>query len=462
MSLVALPVYATLPRIALDPLSEGEIVSPVVISNAGDGSHRLFVADQRGTIHVFQNGNLLATPFLDIGSKLVTERNNFDERGLLGLAFHPNFGQSGVAGEDKFYVYYSAPSPNSPGPATDPVDHQSVIAEYSVTGPGSNLADVASERILLTFDQPQFNHNAGHLEFGPDGLLYVMTGDGGGGGDNEPGHTGGAMGDPMGGLGNAQDRSKLLGKVLRIDVDGNNGPGGEYGIPATNPFVGEAGVREEIYAYGLRNPFRGTFDGDRLIVADVGQGLVEEVNIIQPGGNFGWRIKEGTFDFDNTVLPNPNVPLIDPIAEYAHPNANIGLPELGISVTGGIVYRGSASPQLEGAYLFGDFSNAFAPANGVLLALEESSPGVFDPQVQVLDVVGGNPLGQYVLTFGRDENGEVYVATKTALAASGTDNGMPTGAIYRVAAIPEPTALILATLAMTVYCLYVRTGRYRL
>lgn len=458
--LFAVPAYAVLPRIALQPISQGEIVSPVEIANAGDGSDRLFVADQRGTIHIFQNGSLLPAPFLDIASQLVPERAGFDERGLLGLAFHPNFGQTGVTGADKFYVYYSAPSPNSPGPADNPIDHQSVISEFSVTGPGSNAADPNSERVLLTFNEPQFNHNAGHLEFGPDGLLYIQAGDGGGGGDDEPGHTGGGVGDPTGGLGNAQDRSKLLGKVLRIDVDGNNGPGGQYGIPATNPFVGEAGVREEIYAYGLRNPFRGTFDGDRFIIADVGQGDVEEINIIEPGGNYGWRIKEGTFDFDNTVAPDPDVSLIDPIAEYAHPGSNIGIPEFGISVTGGIVYRGSESPQLEGTYLFGDFSTGFAPANGVLLALEESSPGVFDPNVQLLDVVGGNPIGQYVLTFGRDESGEVYVATKTALAPSGTDDGMPTGAIYRIVAIPEPATLLLSALVVLAVSACRRLWRY--
>ncbi|MCO6046022.1 PQQ-dependent sugar dehydrogenase [Aeoliella sp. ICT_H6.2] len=438
---------AQLPRIALEPVSVGEIVTPVGIANAGDGSNRLFVTDQRGTIHVIQDGSLLPTPFLDIESRLVDERPGFDERGLLGLAFHPNFGEVGEDGSDKFYVYYSAPSASS-GTEDSPINHQSVVAEYAVSS-DANVADFASERILMTFDEPQFNHNAGYLGFGPDNMLYITTGDGGGGGDDEPGHTGGGEGDPTGGLGNAQDRSKLLGKVLRIDVGGNNGPGGEYGIPNDNPFVGESGVREEIWAYGLRNPWRATFDGDRLIVADVGQNLIEEVNLIEKGGNYGWRIKEGTFDFDATVSPSPVVPLIDPIAQYTRNSAGgaaTGLKQIGISVTGGVVYRGSEFPELDGVYFFGDFSTNFAPANGTLLALprdvlDGSASLPADPLV--LDVLGGNPIGEYVLGFGLDENGEVYVATKTDLAPSGTPGGPPTGAIYRLVVVPEPASLWL-------------------
>lgn len=442
---------AQLPAIALEPISTGEIVSPVGFANAGDGSNRLFITDQRGTISIIENGSLLPTPFLDIASRLVPERDNFDERGLLGLAFHPNYGQTGVAGSDKLYVYYSAPT-SDVGTPEAPIDHQSVVAEYTVSS-DPNVAAVGSERVLLTFDEPQFNHNAGYLGFGPDGMLYVTTGDGGGGGDNEPGHTGGGENNPAEGLGNAQDLSKLLGKVLRIDPMGTNGPGGEYGIPSDNPFVGNAGVREEIYAYGLRNPWRATFDGDRFIVADVGQGLVEEVNIIESGGNYGWRIKEGSFDFDSAVSPNPPAALADPIAQYTRSTpdgAATGLEQIGISVTGGVVYRGSDHPALAGAYLFGDFSTDFSPANGTLLALtSDVLDGVADLPADptVLDVVGGNPIGEYVLAFGLDENGEAYLATKSTLAASGTDNGVPTGAIYRIVAVPEPSSVLLLAMA---------------
>lgn len=443
---------AQFPKIALEPISQGSLISPVGITNAGDGSNRLFVTEQRGQIKVLQNDSLLPTPFLDIESRLVPERQNFDERGLLGLAFHPNFGEAGTANHDKFYVYYSAPQPNgNPDDPVNPVNHQSVIAEYSVGTLGANVADPNSERILLRFDQPQFNHDAGYIGFGPDNMLYIATGDGGGGGDNEPGHTGGGAGDPSGGLGNSQDRSVLLGKMLRIDPQGTNGPTGEYGIPADNPFVGEAGVREEIYAYGLRNPWRAAFDDGpggtgRQFIADVGQGDVEEINLLEPGANYGWRIKEGTFDFDASVTADPVVELVDPIAQYAHPGSDNGLPEIGLSVTGGVVHRG-ADPSLHGKYIFGDWSAGFGSPVGTLLGLEETVPNEFE--LSVLDVVGGNPLDEFILAFGLDESGDVYLATKQTLAPSAlSDAGLPTGAIYRINAVPEPASGMLLIFAL--------------
>ncbi|MCA9200585.1 MAG: PQQ-dependent sugar dehydrogenase [Planctomycetales bacterium] len=443
---------ADFPAILLEPLSQQELISPVGITNAGDGSNRLFVVEQRGAIRIFENGSLLPDPLIDLSSQLVPERPGFDERGLLGLAFHPNFGEANVPGNDKFYVYYSAPQPNGdPDDPVNPVNHQSVVAEYSLTALGANTADPTSERILMTFDQPQFNHDGGNLAFGPDNYLYITTGDGGGGGDNEPGHTGGGADDPLGGLGNSQDLTKLLGKVLRIDPMGSNGPNGQYGIPTDNPFLGHATARDEIYAYGLRNPWRASFDDgpggtNRMFIADVGQGDVEEVNLLEAGANYGWRVKEGTFDFDATASPDLTSPLTDPIAQYAHPNSENGLPNIGLSITGGVVYRGD-DPQLQGKYLFGDWSTGFAAPDGTLLGLEETEPGVFD--LAVLDVVGGNPIGEYVLAFGLDENGEAYVATKGTLAPSalGAD-GLPTGAIYRIRSVPEPSsfAMIFASL----------------
>jgi glucose/arabinose dehydrogenase len=438
--------WAGFPQVALDPISQGELVSPVAIAHAGDGSNRLFVVEQRGLVRILEGGSLVPTPLLDISSRLVPERSGFDERGLLGLAFHPSFGQPGAPGNDKFYVYYSAPRPGGdPDDPVAPVNHQSVVAEYSVAGAGSSVADPASERILLTFDQPQFNHNGGYLGFGPDNLLYISTGDGGGAGDNEPGHTGGGPDDPVGGLGNAQDLSNLLGKILRIDPLGDGAPNGQYGIPEDNPFVGESGVHEEIFAYGLRNPWRASFDDGpggtgRMFIADVGQADVEEVNLLQPGGNYGWRIQEGSFDFDPTVVPDPVVPLTDPIAQYAHPGTEVGLPQIGLSVTGGVVYRGTASPDLEGKYLFGDWSTGFRDPAGTLLGLEEIAPGDF--QLSILDVAGGNPIDEYILAFGLDELGEAYLATKRTLGPSevGLD-GMPTGAIYRIRVVPEPASL---------------------
>lgn len=438
----AVSALGEFPQISLQPISQNQLVDPVGMANANDGSGRLFVIDQRGKIQILQGGSLLPQPFLDIGTKLVDARTGFDERGLLGLAFHPDFDTPSAAGEGKFYVYYSADSPNAPGTVQDPVDHMSVIAEYSVTSPGLNVADPLSERILLTFTQPQWNHDAGQLAFGPDRMLYISTGDGGSGGDNNAGHTGGDPNRPADAFGNAQDRTNLLGKVLRIDVDARDA--GEYGIPAENPFVSQPGVREEIYAYGLRNPWRFSFDDgpngtNRLFLADVGQGEVEEVNIIERGGNYGWRIREGSFDFAPSVTPDPNVPLIDPIAEYSREGAANTLLKIGIATVGGYVYRGAEFPELLGKYVFADWHrDGFSePGNGTLLGLEETPSGF---ELFILDVVGGNPIGLFITALGEDEDGELYVLAKSTLG-SGTDLGtdLPTGMIFRI--VPEPASI---------------------
>lgn len=457
---IAWPVAAEIPPIKLTPVSTGELVSPVGIVNAGDGSNRLFVVEQRGQVRTITDGVLQSSPFIDLSDKLVPERANFDERGLLGLAFHPNYGDAGTPGGDKFYVYYSAPQPDgTPDDPISPVDHQSVVAEYSVI---DGMAVPSSERILFSFNEPQFNHNAGYLGFGPDNYLYVTTGDGGGAGDNEPGHTGGGIDDPSGGLGNAQDLTSILGKVLRIDPLGNNSTNGQYGIPPDNPFVDQAGVLPEIFAHGLRNPWRSSFDDGpggtgRFFIADVGQDAVEEINLLEKGGNYGWRIKEGNFGFDPSVAPNPSSELVEPIAEYAHPGADNGLTEIGLSITGGVVHRGS-DEALNGTYIFGDWSQGFRNPSGTLLALEETSTGAFE--LEILDVVGGNPLQEYVLAFGLDELGEVYVATKKTLAPSelGAD-GIPTGAIYRIDAVPEPDAFAGTLMAAATLLAY--SARHR-
>ena len=436
---------ADFPDLELQTVSEDSLVAPVEIAHAGDGSGRLFIADQRGKIQIIDTDTdtLQATPFLDISAKLVPQRAGFDERGLLGMAFHPDYSTPSAAGEGKFYLYYSAPSPNAPGTANAPVDHQSVIAEYSVSAGDSNVANILSERILLTFDQPQFNHDGGDLAFGPDGFLYISSGDGGSSADNNAGHTGGNSSKPSGVLGNAQDLTNLLGKILRIDPLGNNGPGGEFGIPPDNPFVGlGGGVREEIFAYGLRNPWRMSFDDGpngtgRLFAADVGQGRVEEVNIITSGGNYGWRNKEGSFDFDATA-PGTG-PFIDPIVQYAHPGTTIGvpaLPQIGLSVTGGEVYRGAAIPELHGKYVFADWSSSFGNPNGTLLGAEETSPGVFT--LTQLNLTGGNPIPRYITAIGSGENGDLYVATRTVLPPeTESGSGDATGVIFRITAVSE-------------------------
>ncbi len=442
LALLSLPASARFPKLELQAVSEGELLAPVGIVHAGDGSGRLFVIEQRGQIRILDGESLFGTPFLDISDRLVPERPGFDERGLLGLAFHPEYATPDAAGEGRFYVYYSAPSPDAPGTTEEPVDHRSVVSEFQVSSADPDVADPASERVLFTVNQPQFNHDAGQLAFGPDGLLYIALGDGGSSDDNNAGHTGGDDSKPSGVLGNSQDLTRLLGKILRIDPLGTTGPGGAYGIPADNPFVGQGGgVREEIYAYGLRNPWRFSFDdgaggSGRLFCADVGQGNVEEVNLIEKGGNYGWRNKEGVFDFDSSA-PGTG-PFVDPVAQYAHPNSDNGLPRIGLSVTGGYVYRGTAIPDLAGHYVFADWSSSFGSPSGTLLGLEEISPGEFS--LVIPEVVGGNPIVGYIAALGVDETGELYVATKTTLAPSATDpgTGLPTGAIWRIVSGEEP------------------------
>lgn len=443
-------IHAEFPALRLEPIAIGQFSSPVAITHAGDGSGRLFIADQRGRIYILHDGAVLPEPFLDIENKLVTERPGFDERGLLGLAFHPEYATKSAPGEGHFYIYYSAPSPDAPGTASDPVDHRSVIAEFRVSAENPNQADPSSERVLLTFNQPQFNHNGGQLAFGPDdGLLYISTGDGGSANDNNAGHTGGDSSQPSGVLGNAQDLTRLLGKVLRIQPLGTNGPGGQYGIPPGNPFVNSpGGEREEIFAYGLRNPWRFSFDKppgepQRLFLADVGQGRFEEINLIIPGGNYGWRAFEGFSDFDPTA-PSSG-PYEEPIASYSRngQSGDSGLPEIGISVTGGYVYRGTAIPELQGKYIFGDWSTSFGAPNGTLLGLEESAPGVFD--LSILEIEGGNPIGRFIPCFGVDEQGEIYVGTKMSLGPSAPhpDTGEPAGQLFKIVAQAEPVEITL-------------------
>ena len=445
---------AAFPTVALKAISIGAIQAPVNIANAGDGSGRLFICDQRGIIWVIQNGTLLPTPFLDLTAKVIPLQSFYDERGLLGLAFHPNYnkrdaGNLPLPGFGKFYVFYSAISPNGLPNVTPPVDNpvncRTTISEFQVSG-DPNVANPGSERIVLSFDKPQFNHNGGELVFGPDGFLYISVGDGGGANDNNYGHTGGRIvggpSSPSGGLGNSQDKTRLLGKLLRIDPLGSDGPTGQYGIPPTNPFVTAVdGTLKEIYAYGLRNPWRASFDDgaggtNRLFLADVGQNNVEEVNIITAGGNYGWRHREGTFDFDATS-PVSGLPLIDPIAQYAHPGVVTAPPivQLGRSITGGYLYRGSAIPALQGKYIFGDYdANAFQaglPANAMVIGIEETSPDVWTAPALV-PLVGGNPIVTHLLAMGRDEAGEIYLAVEGATGPQNDPTGQPTGGIYKI------------------------------
>jgi glucose/arabinose dehydrogenase len=357
------------------------LAAPLVATHAGDGSGRIFVAQQAGQIRIVRAGVPGPTPFLNLGNGGLNRAVTGGERGLLGLAFHPQFSTADAQGEGKFYVYYSASSVLGG-------NHDSVVSEFR-TSPDPDLAEGTSERELLRFRQPFLNHNGGDIHFGPDdGLLYIATGDGGSGGDPQN---------------NAQNLASLLGKILRIDVDGSDSPNGQYGIPAANPFSGQAGARPEIYAYGLRNPYRFSFDNgptpktaDRLFAGDVGQSRWEEVDLVTRGGNYGWRIREGAHPF-NTSDANPG-DLIDPIAEYAN-DATAD------SVIGGFVYRGTRYPSLEGRYIFGDLT-------GRMLVLDETE-GVFE--LSDLEVGGGNPPN--IIGFGQDETGELYVLTFGAMLA---------------------------------------------
>ena len=357
--LVTLLLGTATAAIAADEITLKQIVTglnqPTTITHAGD--LRLFITQQPGRIAILQMGatSVEPTPFLDLSSLVVC----CGEQGLLGLAFHPHYAQNGF-----FYVDYTRKS-----------DGATVIARYSVSATDPNRADPSSAQILLTIPQPFSNHNGGQLQFGPDGYLYIGMGDGGSGGD--PGNR-------------AQDLTQLLGKILRIDVDS----GTTYGIPPSNPFLGHSNARNEIWAYGVRNPWRFSFDrqtGD-LWIADVGQDNFEEVNF-QPatsigGENYGWRRMEGTHCYNpSTNCQDSSMTL--PITEYDHGSGRC-------SITGGYRYRGSKWSKLQGTYLYADW------CSGTIWGVTQSN-GAWVPRV-----VAQTSL--HVTTFGEDVNGELYLA----------------------------------------------------
>jgi glucose/arabinose dehydrogenase len=421
-----------LPAVGLRTVAEG-LASPVTLTSPGDGSGRLFVVDQVGLIRVLMpDGTLRPEPFLDVRNRMVALMPGFDERGLLGLAFHPQYATNG-----RFFVYYSAPL-RIGGPAG--FNHTSHISEFRVSAGDPNSADPASERVLLQIDKPQFNHNAGTLLFGPDdGDLYISIGDGGGANDVGLGHVADWYADNGGG--NGQDvEQNMLGSILRIDVDG----GAPYGIPPGNPFAASPGL-DEVWAYGLRNPYRMSFDrggSHQLFVADVGQNRFEEVNIVTGGGNYGWNVKEATHCFD-AEAPNqepascPDVvgpghprtgdPLIDPIIEY--PQARLGGP--GVAVVGGHVYRGSDLPQFRGRYIFGDWSRSFGQPDGTLFVAKPRKGGLWNMQELRVATSPTGRLNARLLGFGEDAAGELYVLT--------TNNAGPSGATGRVLKLVPPS-----------------------
>ncbi len=399
--------------IGLELVADG-LTSPVYATHAGDGSGRLFIVDQAGQIRIVQNGTLLATPFLDLVGEIVPVNPGFDERGVLGLAFHPGYANNG-----RFFIRYSKPrngAPSEPCFGTSRGCHEEILAEFSVSG-DPNVANPAGN-ILFRVDEPQFNHDSGGVSFGPDGLLYFTLGDGGGA------HDGLADAPPSHGpIGNGQNINTALGSILRIDVDSPPQVPLAYAVPPDNPFVGQPGV-DEIYAYGLRNPYRFSFDdgsgGDgRLFLGDVGQNLFEEIDIIVKGGNYGWVIREGFQCFDPFNPTSPPVscpstgplgePLLDPVAAYDHGD--------GIAIIGGFVYRGSLFPALYGKYIFGDFSRTFFPGDGRLFWLDADGDlsQIFEFQLGQ----SNDPLDLYVFGIGEDENGEIYVMTSGNLGPVG-------------------------------------------
>jgi len=473
--IAATPSDAAFPPVSLKPVCLQQIHSPTTITSAPGGSGRLFICDQPGKIYIFQNGMLLPAPFLDLTGKAVfitppSTAIDYSERGLLGLAFHPGYANPLSSGYRKFYVNYTRgyvagvdPAPPQIG---DPINGVTVIAEFEASVADPNQAAIASERSLLVFTQPQSNHNGGQLEFGPDGLLYIGTGDGGSSNDNNAGHTGGAASPrPTNNLGNSLDKTRYLGKILRIDPIDPDGAGPlNYSVPATNPFFNDPtpGLKKEIYAYGLRNPWKFSFDQraggtNRLFCGDVGQGRIEEINLIVAGGNYGWRYKEGLEfpAFSSGATTNPMAdpllgPYIDPIATYAHPGVVTSpvLPQLGLSVTGGFVYRGAAIPGLQGKYVFGDYGVIGTGIDGRLMGLEETAPGsgVFT-LTQAIPLVGSaNPIpNQRLLCLGEDANGEIYLGLKSNTGVMALAGGLPAGGIYKL--VPPASVALPAMIA---------------
>ncbi|MBK1833727.1 PQQ-dependent sugar dehydrogenase [Roseibacillus ishigakijimensis] len=345
----------------------GEFERPIFVTSKPDNANHLFIVEQAGTVYLHDQatGKTLEEPFLDI-SKEVTRKHN--EEGLLGFALAPDYATSG-----RVYVNFSNH------------DRTNEIVRYTVTNPGEDLrCDPASKELLLTFKQPFGNHNGGYLEFGPDGCLYIGTGDGGSANDPED---------------NAQNLSNLLGKILRIDVSGEEG----YTIPEDNPFA-NGGGSPEIYAYGLRNPWRCGWDGDHLYIADVGQNHWEEVNVVSHsellGANFGWRPREGFIETPKEGVGGPKPEgAIDPVVVYKHGMGN----GEGLSINGGYVYRGSVQ-ELVGHYLYSDHLNpriwSFRYENGEAVDEKDLTDTLSRPDGKKF---------QQLASFGTDADQELYV-----------------------------------------------------
>ena len=357
-------VLAEAPKVEIvQAFPELRIARPIVVTHANDGSNRLFVASQIGKIYCFENKADVSEPnlYLDI-EESVRYIDKENEEGLLGFAIHPDYKKNG-----QFFLFYT----------TTDEPHVSVISRFNVSSTDPSKADPNSEVELMRIPQPFWNHNGGTLAFGHDGYLYIALGDGG------------KANDPFK---NGQNLATLNGSILRIDVD-KKSKDHNYAIPADNPFVGLKEARPEIYAYGFRNVWRLSFDRKTgaLYAADVGQNIWEEINIVVKGGNYGWNLREAKHKFgDNGSEASDK--LIDPIFEYHH--------DVGKSITGGHVYRGSAVPSLKGMYMYADY------VSGKVWALEHTPSG---------KILGNHEIKSMnlpIITFGEDEQGEVYLTTQ--------------------------------------------------
>jgi glucose/arabinose dehydrogenase len=391
-------------KMKLEEVASG-LTHPMMMVSIPDGSGRKAVIEQTGLVRIIDaRGRLLPEPFLNIQGKLVHLEPFFDEQGLLGIAFHPNYQSNG-----KFYIAYSAPL-RGDAPLERKLwwKHTKMISEYTVSKDNPNRANPNVEKIIHQLDWPQFNHNGHWMAFGPDGKLYVSTGDGGYANDWGIGHNVT--------IGNGQDLKSLHGKMLRLDVDKDDL------IPADNPFVGRNDAEPLIWAYGLRNPWRCSFDmaGSReLFCGDVQQDSFEEVDIITKGGNYGWRRMEADKCFDY-VNPKQHpstcdmTGLIEPIMTYKNCTAQ---PQgcLGISVTGGYVYRGAHQPW-QGKYIFGDWSKSFAEMDGQIFIGTKGSDGKWT--LEVAQIVSVKPA-PYMLAFAQDDRGEVYALTSISTGPVG-------------------------------------------
>lgn len=430
--------------VKLVPIASG-LVAPNWGTAAPGNKKELFVIDQTGQIWAINLKTQAKRLFADLSSRLVPlgvgGPGTFDERGLLGLAFHPDYRKNGL-----LYTFTSEPrtTPTDfPVPLGAAANVHSTIAEWRVASPKSDdaVVDPGSARVVMRIAKPQFNHNGGGIAFGPDEMLYIGVGDGGAANDRGAGHV------PNG---NAQDPSNLHGKILRIDVNARSSPNGQYGVPRSNPFTpatgpagGQAGCTDgrcdEIYAWGLRNPFRISFDSESgtLLTGDVGQNDIEEIDVIRKGANYGWPYKEGSFFFQVNPANNrgfvtdvdPGVPagLTEPFAQYDHSE--------GISVIGGFVYRGERIKALRGRYVFGDYARNFGGNNGRLMHLlsrvGDNAPRVGETSgIAEFKLDGQAALGLSVLGFGEDARGEIYLLANATGVPSGT-----TGVVLKLTSV---------------------------